>query len=429
MMNDHRLVVVGGGVAGLEIATRLAGRRSGNRRLSVTLIDRETAYVWKPMLHTIAAGTSDAGMQQTVYAAQALSHGFRYEYGEAVGVDRQHREVRLAALAFDGEDVVPERTVSYDTLVLAVGSRANDFGTPGVAEHCESIDSRSDAIAFNDRLRVELLKAVVAASPLTVGIVGGGATGVELAAELVQVAGVAEHYGIAGAPNYLRVVLIESGPRLLGPFPERVATAAQRKLEQLGIEVRTGTRVTAVDGGGFTLGDGQVVLAGLKVWAAGVKAPPLLDMFADMERTRSGQLVVGPTLATPADPDIYALGDCAAPRLPAHDGPVPTTAQAASQHASYLSRHLPALIAGKKAPPASYRDFGGLVSLGGFDAYGTLGRFGFFDGGFLRGRVAQLGHAMLYRRYQARLHGVWRGTLLWLLDTIGRRVRSGARLT
>lgn len=128
-------------------------------------------------------------------------------------------------------------------------------------------------------------------------------------------------------------------------------------------------------------------------------------------------------------PNIYALGDCASPRLPGRERPVPTTAQAASQHASYLCRYLPALIAGKDAPPASYHDFGGLVSLGGFDAYGTLGRFGFFDGGFLKGRVAQIGHAMLYRRYQARLHGIWRGSLLWLLDTLGRRVRPSESLT
>lgn len=428
-VEPHRLLVVGGGVAGLDIATHLARKRTGNQHLAVTLVDRETAYVWKPMLHTIAAGTSDAGAQETVYAAQARSHGFRYEFGEAVAIDRQRKEVVLAPLIVEGEDIIPRRTIVYDTLVLAVGSRANDFGTPGVAEHCESIDCRSDAIAFNDRLRVTLMKNLGAGKPLTVGIVGGGATGVELAAELIEVATVAEDYGVTGAANHLRVVLIESGSRLLAPFPERVAAAAQAKLKQLGVVVHTETRVTSVDAAGFYRENSEMIPAGLKVWAAGVKAPPLLDTLEDLERTRSGQLVVGPTLSAPGDPSIYALGDCASPRLPGSSAPVPTTAQAANQHARYLCRHLPDLIAGKQAPNATYHDFGGLVSLGGFDAYGTLGRFGFFDGGFIRGRVAQFGHAMLYRSYQSRLHGLCKGSLLWMIDTIGRRVKPKARLS
>ncbi len=293
MADEHRLVVVGGGIAGLDVATRLARRRTGGKRLSVTLVDREAAYVWKPILHTIAAGTSDAGMQETIYAAQARTRGFHFSYGEAVGIDRARREVQLAPVTADGEEIVPARTIGYDTLVLAVGSRANDFGTPGVAEHCASIDSRSGAVAFNDRLRHQLLKAIVAGSTLTVGIVGGGATGVELAAELIQVASVAEHFGIAAASDHLKVVLIESGPRLLGPFPERVSNAVRHKLEQLGVEIRTGTRVTAVEASGFTLDGGETVSAGLKVWAAGVKAPPLMDALADLERTRSVEVAVG----------------------------------------------------------------------------------------------------------------------------------------
>jgi NADH dehydrogenase len=142
MIEDHKLVVVGGGVAGLEIATRLAGKKANGKRLSVTLIDREAAYVWKPMLHTIAAGTADAGLQETVFAAQALTHGFRYEFGEAIAIDRKHRTVSLNALRIEGEIIAPERQVSYDTLVLSVGSRANDFGTPGVSDHCLRIDTR-----------------------------------------------------------------------------------------------------------------------------------------------------------------------------------------------------------------------------------------------------------------------------------------------
>ncbi|WP_306286437.1 FAD-dependent oxidoreductase [Sphingomonas sp. Ant20] len=225
--------------------------------------------------------------------------------------------------------------------MLAVGSRANDFNTPGVAEYCQRIDTRSDAITFNDLLRVHLVKSLATGNALTVGIVGGGATGVELAAELIQIASVVERYGIANASSYLNVVLIEAGARLLGPFPEKVGNAARDKLEQLGVTVRTGTRVTAVGKTAFALEGGTTVPADLKVWAAGVKAPPLIDTLTDLERSLSGQLVVGPTLATAGDPRIYALGDCASAKLPGSDTPVPTTAQAASQHAKYLCRYLP----------------------------------------------------------------------------------------
>lgn len=425
-MDDHKLVVVGGGVAGLDLASHLAGRRTGDRRLAVTLVDREPAYVWKPILHTIAAGTSDAGLQQTVYAAQALSRGFTYEPGEAVAVDRAAREVRLGPLKLDGAEVAPARSIAYDTLVLAVGSRANDFGTPGVAQHCARIDTRSDALAFNDRLRFELVKRAIAGTSLRVGIVGGGATGVELAAELVQAATEAERYGVRDASRRFAVVLIEAGPRLLAPFPEAIAESAQATLRRIGVEVRTGTPVTAVEEGGFRLHTGEQVGADLMVWAAGVEAPALLQSLGDLERTRTGQLVVGERLVADRDPRIVAVGDCASVRLPGRKNPPPTTAQAASQQARYLCKHLPDIIAGRTVPPATYHDFGSLVSLGGYDAYGTLGRFGLLDG-FLRGRVAQLGHALLYADYEVRLHGFWKGSLLWLLDTIARRARRPAR--
>lgn len=425
----HRLVIVGGGVAGLDIATHLAGNTAGNGSLQISLIDKEPAYVWKPMLHMIAAGTSDAGAQETAFAAQARTYGFTYQPGCATSIDRERRQIHIGPLCRGEIEVVPARVVAYDTLLLAVGSRANDFGTPGVKDHCSTIDSRSEAIAFNDELRLRLIQAVVSNTLLTIGIVGGGATGVELAAELIRIAAVAEEYGARGASSHLKVLLIESGPRLLGPFPQRVADAAHRKLSELGVTVHVSARVASVDENGFHLVDGETIPAVLKVWAAGVKAPDLLNNMGDVKRTRSGQLVVGPTLRSVDDPHIYAVGDCASPQLPGRDNAVPTTAQAAHQQAVYMCRNLPKLIAGSQAPAASYHDFGSLVSLGGFDAYGSLGRFGFFKGGFIRGRIAQLGHAMLYRTFQARLHGPWHGSLLWLVDILARRVKPSARLS
>lgn len=428
MPGAHRIVIVGGGVAGLDLASHIARGRKTHDRFAVTLVDREPAHVWKPMLHTIAAGTADAALQQTPYIVQARQAGFQFEPGAATAIDRTGRTLSIAATTINGEQVLPEREIAYDTLVLACGSRANDFGTPGVAEHCATIDSRGEAIAFNDRLRAELMRAAGGEQDLSVGIVGGGATGVELAAELVRIADIADHYGARGLRHRLRVTLIEAGPRILAPFPPRISTATQRTLEGLGVTVRTSAQVKRVDEGGFELADGSRVDAGIRVWAAGVRAPHLLDSLGDLERSKTGQLVVGPDLVAPGDRHILALGDCAAPRLPGRDTPVPTTAQAAYQQAVYLCEHLPAIIDGASVPDFRYHDFGSLVSLGGYDAYGTLGRVGLLQGGFIEGRVAQLGHALLYRRHQSRLYGLWRGSLLWLADSLGSRVKPEARL-
>lgn len=423
-----KLLILGGGVAGLDIASNL-GRSKAGKAFEIGLIDREPAHVWKPLLHTIASGTADVGVRQTSYVAQAASSGFRFHPGEVVEINRHQRWVGVGPTVLDGETVLPARRIDYDILALTLGSGANDFGTPGVVGHCFTIDSRQDALSFNDHMRARLLRAALSGDVITIGIVGGGATGVELAAELVQLAEIAENLGLSGTTAALRIVLINSDGRLLKAFPEKVSHAAEQRLSGLGVEIRANAKVSAVDEKGFILGDGERVDADVKVWAAGICAPPVLETLDGLERSRNGQLVVGPTLMCPQDPSIFALGDCASVRSAGMDQPVPATAQAAFQQATYLARHLPAIVAGYEVPAFQYRDFGSLVSLGGFDAYGSLGRFGFFKGGFIRGRVAQLGHALLYRRHQSRLYGMRRGSLLWLSDTFSSRVKPFARLT
>lgn len=427
-MTKHRIIVVGGGVAGLDLAGQLASTSKGNRNYDVSLVDREPAHVWKPMLHTIAAGTADTGASQTAYLVQARQRGFRFELGEATAIDRAAQKLTLAPLVIDGAEILPARSLSYDTLVLAAGSRANDFGTPGVAEHCMTIDCRREAMTFNDRLRITMLRSMASGGKLSIAIVGAGATGVELASELVRLADVLEEHGAQGLRSGLQITLIESQPRILGPFPEKVASAAHDVLERLGVNVLTGTKVQSVDADGFILAGGDRIEADMKLWAAGVRAPEFVAGIEGLDHSRLGQVIVDPTLRTQGDPHIFALGDCASVTLPDRDTPLPTTAQAAYQQSLYLGRHLPAMLEGKKAPAFRYHDFGSLVSLGGYDAYGTLGRFGLFKGGFLRGRVAQLGHALLYRRHQARIYGPVRGSLLWLADILNSSVRRREKL-
>lgn len=426
-----RLLVVGGGVAGLEIATVLGRRWRGRPGApTVTLLDSDAAHVWKPMLHTIAAGTRDIAQQQTTYVAQARDAGFVYQPGALSGLDRARHVAQVAPLhAEDGRLLVPARELPYELLVLAVGSQANDFGTPGVAAHCHAIDSRLQADAFCREVRLRMLQCVTMERPLSIAIVGGGATGVELAAELVQLTETAEAYGARGLAERLTITLVEAGPRLLAAFPQDISAATQQRLQSLGVRVRTGTQVKAAHAEGLELDDGSLLAATLQVWAAGVKGPAVLAALDGLETGRNQQLLVTPSLQTTRDEAIYAVGDCASLTPAGSERPLPPTAQVAHQQAQHLVRYLPeVLTAGRPVPPFRFRDFGALVSLADYDAFGSLGQFGFFDGGVVRGRLAQLSHAMLYRSHQARLHGFWRGGLLWLADRIQARVRPPIRL-
>jgi NADH dehydrogenase len=427
MTDPHHVVVVGGGIAGLEVASRLP-RRAGRIPIAVTLVDREPAYVWKPMLHTIAAGTNDSSQQQTSYVSQARHRRFVFQPGELKGVDRVARRVHVGAMTVGDRSILPERSLPYDTLILATGSHANDFGTPGVRDHCYAVDSRSQAIHLHDEIRTRILEGMAAQSNLVVAIVGGGATGVELAAELIQLTEIAAYYGATGLPGRVKVILVESSPRLLAAFPERVANLARERLERLGITIFTGARVVSADGNGLRLVDGSRIYADLQIWAAGVKAADVLASIDGLEVTRNNQLVIGPTLQTTRDPRIFAIGDCASLVCSPDVKPLPPTAQVAHQQAAHLIRHIPAWLNGAELPPFRYRDFGSLVSLGGYGAYATLGKFGLFGSGFIKGRVAQLGHILLYRSHQSRLHGFWRGSLIWLADIINSYVRPRLRL-
>src|SRR5437763_783330 len=186
----HRIIVVGGGAAGLELVTRLGDRLGRRARASVTLVERCRTHLWKPLLHAVAAGSIDPGEYEVNYLAQAHWHGFRYCFGEMIGIDRAAKQVCLgAAIDDEGREITPPRSIGYDMLVIAIGSITNDFGTPGVAEHAVPLETPNQARRFNRRLLNACIRAQTQDGPvrpgqLHVAIVGAGATGAELAAEL-----------------------------------------------------------------------------------------------------------------------------------------------------------------------------------------------------------------------------------------------------
>jgi NADH:ubiquinone reductase (H+-translocating) len=434
----HEVVVVGGGAGGLELVTRLGDRLGRRRRASITLIEKTRAHFWKPHLHEIAAGSMDLGSYETNYLAQSHWHGFRYRIGEMIGLDRTLRQVRVAPFVDeDGDLVTLLRSFRYDTLVIAVGSLTHDFGTAGVAEYAFRIDTPSEAARFHRRLVNACIRANTQTTPLSPGqlqvvLIGGGATGVELAAELHRTTRTLISYGLdrIDPDRDIRLTVLEASPRILPALPERLAEGATQLLEQLGVQVRTSSRVQEVLPDGVRLASGQVIPAELVVWAAGIKAPEFLRDLDGLEVNAINQLVVTPTLQTTRDPDVFAIGDCAAcPWLGMEPARlVPPRAQAAHQQASHMLGQIERRLRGRPLRPWRYRDFGSLVSLGEYSTVGNL--MGSLVGGniWIEGYFARLMYLSLYKLHELALHGYWKVALDTLARMITRRTEPRVKL-
>jgi NADH:ubiquinone reductase (H+-translocating) len=432
----HQIVVVGGGAGGLELATRLGDKLGKRGRAQITLIDRARAHLWKPRLHEIAAGSMDLGEHELDYLAQSHWHHFRYRIGEMIGLDRERQEVHVAPFIDDeGIQVTPERRFRYDTLVISVGSQSNDFGTPGVAEFALRLETPEQATRFNRRLVNACIRAHAQSEPLRpeqlqVAIIGAGATGVELSAELHRTTRQVIAYGLdrIDPDKDLRLNLIEAGERVLPALPERLSEATAKLLDKLGVRVHTSARVAEVIANGVRLADGRIIPAELVVWAAGIKAPDFLKDIAGLETNRINQLVVTPTLQTTRDQKIFALGDCAACPWPEKKGFVPPRAQAAHQQATHIAKQINRLLAGKLLRPYHYTDFGSLVSLGEYTTVGNM--MGALIGGSLmiEGYFAWLMYVSLYKMHELALHGATKVTLDTIARMITRRTEPHVKL-
>lgn len=378
------------------------------------LVDSRLFHIWKPSLHEVAAGTLDVHQEGLSYQMLAHDNGFTFVYGPMRALDPGQRLLTVGAINSEGQEIFPERRIRFDKLVIAVGSTSNYFGVPGAAEHTISLNATEDA----ERFRLTLLKLLTLAelnkeNGVDVVIIGGGATGVELAAELREASGVYAAYGFRQlqAERDVRITLLEGAPRILAPLPEKVSDAALDLLRQRAVTVVTGTRVTAIDATSVRAGE-TVYPAQIVVWAAGIKAPDFLQTLG-LPTVKSGQLDVDGTLAVKGFDHIYALGDCAA--CAGDDGKlVPPRAQAAHQQADYLLRTF--LRQQRNQPPLGkpyiYRDYGSLVSFGQTTSVGSL--MGSLKGlsWFVDGFVARMMYVSLHLMHHQAVLGTVRTAVL-----------------
>lgn len=425
-----KIVIVGGGAGGLELATKLGNKLGKKQKAHITLVDKNRTHLWKPLLHEVAAGSLDDGIDAVSYRVHAKNHAFNFKLGAMCGLDRIRKVISLSPLTDDdGTMILPESELNYDILIMALGSVSNDFNTKGVSEHCIFLDSPEQAKKFHHRMLNKYLQlGVKETQSVNIAIIGGGATGVELSAELYNSLHQVARYGFEHIKSAdLNVSLIEAGDNILPVLPKRISASAQAELMKLGVDIRTKTKVIEAKHDGLITENGEFIKADLIVWAAGIKAPDYLKTLAGLETNRINQLIVKPTLQTTLDEDIYAIGDCASCALP-NGGFVPPRAQSAHQMASLVYKNIIASLSNRTLRDYKYMDYGSLVSLSNYSTVGSLMGSLMKGSMMIEGRIAKLVYISLYRMHQIALHGFIRTALMTLVEKINRVLRPRLKL-
>ena len=427
----HDIVIVGGGVAGIHLATKLGRAFRSRPAVSVKLVDATLTHVWKPSLHEFAAGSRGMGDDEVSFLSHSMKNNYQFRLGYFSGVDTEKQVVILDPVMDDvGKPIAPGRALSYDTLILAIGSVCSDLGIPGVSEHCLFLDNPKQAQSLHREFLNLCLRYDSGALPgradsIDIAIVGGGATGVELAAELRE----ATHHGIDTLipPERVRISVIEASERLVPGLPERLSRAVRRELERLNINVYLNSRVTRLTRHGIILNDDKTIDAHLKIWAAGISAPDELKSLRQFEHDRIGRIKVERTLRAIGFDNIFVLGDSAYCPWTDENTPVPPRAQAAIQQAAFMVGQVRLRLTDRPLLEFKYRDRGSLVSISDHSAVGTLmGKaLGVIT---FEGRLARWAYLSLYQMHLLSVLGIMKTIYLSIAGFFASRTRPRLKL-
>ncbi|WP_256383957.1 NAD(P)/FAD-dependent oxidoreductase [Photobacterium toruni] len=386
-----RIVIVGGGAAGIELSTLLA--KANRKKHEIILVEPETDHYWKPRLHEIAAGTFDRELDSVCYFTHGAINGYQHYQAAMTDIDRENK--MLAVRRNDGTEAM----VKYDYLIVAVGAVSNDFNTTGARDNCIFLDSASQARHAWNKIS-QLLRE---GNDRTVNIVGAGATGVELAAELARVSHKLQRYNAAK----LTINLIEAADRVLPNSPQKMSAKVLKELQRTNINVMLNTRISEVSEHGMVTADNQPLEADIQFWAAGVKAPEWLKGLGGLEYNRMNQIIVNANLTTTIDDSIFSLGDCAS--IPQADGSfVPPKAQAANRAAVHLAKNLTALLRGKELTDFEFKDGGMVVAVGHHFAVGSFAPHSKMANNLVfKGRLIRRLYDTIFRLHQRTVEGMF----------------------
>ncbi|SDX04168.1 NADH dehydrogenase [Ruegeria halocynthiae] len=428
------IVIVGGGAGGLNLATRLS-RSLGRRGLAeVTLVDENLTHMWKPSLHEFASGTK-GNEDEISFLEHSNRNGYNFRLGRLSALDSEAKTILLDPVRDSAQKLLaPQRILHFDYLVMAIGSRSNDFGCKGVSEHCMFLDTpkqakKMQAELLNLCLRLETGALGDGVSKLNICIIGGGATGVELAAELREATEQFARNGIDKLrdPSSVNITLIEAADRLVAALPDQVSEKVAQKLRSIDVDLRLSSMVEEATADGVRLKGGDMIPAELMIWAAGIKAPAILKDLNTFDIGSLGRLCTKPTLQTTKSDPVFAIGDCAECLWPEKGTSLPPRAQVASQQAEFMEAQLRRAIEGKPLEEFRYVDRGSLVAISKYSAVGSL--MGKALGTMtIEGWLARRAYRYLHYAHESAVQGSWRATVRSLLSQAMKRVRPQLKL-
>lgn len=422
-----RIVIVGGGAGGLILATKLGrfAKKSNTSPLKITLIDLSTTHIWKPLLHEVAAGTLDSFADEISYFSHASKNGYEFIQGCVSSVSGEENSVTIDPIVDDRGNIIRHTVkVPFDTLILAAGSVANDFDIPGVKENCYLLDSRTEADRLHKQISAHLLALkydpqTSQTEPFIISVIGGGATGVELAAELMSaIETLSKLHQLDNLDELVKIQIIEAGDTLLPGQDPKSIQVAESSINELKIVVHNKTKVTRIEHNLIHAADGMQLASDVHIWTSGIKAPQFIRDINLTSVNKLGQVIVDSHLKVMDCSNIFAIGDCAEFTF---DGKrLAPRAQVAQQQAIYLSQilsttsHQP-----QPSPPFIFKERGSIFSLGTKVAVGSM-PLGGKNAIRFKGYIAKLAYISLYRKHQIEVLGFRRGLVALIKAFFGR---------
>ncbi|XZR52816.1 MAG: NAD(P)/FAD-dependent oxidoreductase [Enterobacteriaceae bacterium] len=426
---SKKIIIIGGGVSGLEL-TKLLGKKIGKKN-SIILIDKNLNHIWKPILHEIATGYLDANLNIISFLEYSKVYNYNFILGSLINIDKYKKNIRYEFLNnINNKKIIGK--IKYDILVVALGSISNDFNIPGVKKYCYFLDNIKQAMLlhkkiFNILINFNNSENKSKFNNINIVIVGGGATGVELSAEIINLIKKLKKYNYKYLnKKKINIIIIEAGFKILSLLPSKISFYVHNKLNEIGINILTKTIVTNVYKHGLKTKTNFYISTDLIVWAAGIKAPDFIKHIKGLEINNINQFLIKPTLQTTLDSNIFAIGDCSSLKI--NNKFIPARAQSAHQMVKICFTNIISIINKKPMKCFKYNDYGTLISLSEFNTIGYLIINIINKKIIIKGFLARFIYIILYKLHQTKILGYNRTLLFIIINIINKFIRHKIKI-